>query len=43
VKQTSGHVSPVFPILSGIGLAIVLAMMAIQWVLTRPGRLGRTL
>ena len=36
--QSNGHVSPVFPILGAAGLVVVLAMMAVQWVLTRPGR-----
>jgi hypothetical protein len=42
-KQTSAHVSPVFPVLSGIGAAVVAAMLALQWFLTRPGRKGWTL
>jgi hypothetical protein len=42
-KATSAHVSPVFPVLSGIGATVVALMLALQWFLTRPGRKGWTL
>lgn len=37
-KGQSSHVSPVFAILSGVGAAVVLLILATQWFLTRPGR-----
>jgi hypothetical protein len=42
-RQPSAHVSWVFPLLSAVGFSVVLLMVAVQWVLTRPGRRGWTL
>nr|MDQ6948186.1 hypothetical protein [Actinomycetota bacterium] len=39
----SGSVSALFPILSGIGLVVLIALLAAQWLLTKPGRNGPTL
>jgi hypothetical protein len=40
-KGQSGHVSPVFAVLSGVGAAVVLLILGTQWLLTRPGRRHR--
>ncbi|MGI8492601.1 MAG: hypothetical protein ACR2KC_04685 [Acidimicrobiales bacterium] len=37
-KQQSAHVSPLFPVLSGIGFLVALLIAGTQAVLTRPGR-----
>jgi hypothetical protein len=42
-REPSTHVSAVFPILSVAGFIVVLLMLAVQWVLTKPGRQGWTL
>ena len=39
----SGRFPALFPMLSGIGLAVAVGAVALQWFLTRPGRTGRTL
>jgi hypothetical protein len=39
----SGSIGSVFPILSGVGLAALIALLVAQWFLTRPGRQGPTL
>lgn len=39
----SGEFPPLFPMLSGIGLAVAAGAVGLQWFLTRPGRTGRTL
>jgi hypothetical protein len=36
-------VSPIFPILGGIGLISLIGLFATQWFLTKPGRHGPTL
>ena len=42
-KAQSAHVNPLFAYLSGVGFLVALLMMGTQYVLTRPGRRGRTL
>lgn len=42
-KKQSGHVSPVFAELSGVGFFVVLVLIAIQAVLTRRGGKGHSL
>jgi hypothetical protein len=37
-KGQSSHVSPAFAILSGVGAAVVVLILATQCALTRPGR-----
>jgi hypothetical protein len=37
-RQPSAHVSAVFSILSIAGFLLVLLMLGVQWILTRPGR-----
>jgi hypothetical protein len=37
-KGQSAHISPIFPVLSGVGVAVVLLVFGTQWVLTRRGR-----
>ena len=39
----SGRFPALFPMLSGIGLAVAASAVGLQWFLTRPGRSGRTL
>lgn len=39
----SGSISPVFPILGGVGLMTFVGLLVAQWFLTRPGRRGPTL
>ena len=39
----SGSISPVFPILGGVGLVTFVGLLLAQWFLTRPGRRGPTL
>jgi cobalamin biosynthesis Mg chelatase CobN len=36
--ESNGHVSPVFPALGIAGLVAVVAMLGVQWFLTRPDR-----
>ena len=43
ITEPSGHVSAMFPILSVVGVGVVLLILAIQSVLTRPRRKGWTL
>lgn len=40
IGRQSGHVSPVFPILGGIGIVALIALLTTQWFLTAPGRRG---
>ncbi len=40
LARQSGHVSVVFPILSGLGFAALVAMMVTQYFLTGPGNRG---
>ena len=42
-REPSAHVSALFPMLSAAGFIVVLLMLALQWVLTKPGRQGWTL
>lgn len=42
-KRQSGHVSPVFAELSGVGFFAFLVLLGVQAALTRKGRRGRTL
>ncbi|MHB1535750.1 MAG: hypothetical protein ACYC1D_14315 [Acidimicrobiales bacterium] len=42
-KAPSAHVDPVFADLSGIGFGLALLLLIAQYILTRPGRRGRTL
>jgi hypothetical protein len=42
-KKQSGHVSPVFAELSGVGFFVALVLIAVQAVLTRRGGKGRSL
>ncbi len=43
VGRQSAHVSAVFPILGGMGILVLIALLATQWFLTAPGRRGPTL
>jgi hypothetical protein len=40
-RQPSGHVSPMFALLSGVGVGLVILIMATQFFLTRAGRRRR--
>jgi hypothetical protein len=42
-RDPSASVSAFFPLLSAAGFTVVLLMLALQWVLTKPGRQGWTL
>lgn len=42
-RATSAHVDPILAKISLAGLALALLIMAVQFVLTRPGRHGPTL
>ena len=39
----SGSINAFFPIMSGIGLSLLVILLAAQWFLTKPGRRGPTL
>lgn len=39
----SGSINAFFPIMSGVGLGILVILLAAQWFLTKPGRRGPTL
>ncbi len=42
-EPQSANISPIFPIMSGIGFFALVALLTAQWFLTRPGRRGPTL
>jgi hypothetical protein len=42
-RPPSAHVAAIFPMLSVLGFLLVVAMLALQWFLTKPGRSGKTL
>ncbi len=39
----SGNISAFFPIMSGFGFVVLIALLTAQWLMTKPGRKGPTL